>query len=280
MLIEFTNFMVVLWEGLVNFLNSSFVSASLSALAGAGFGLWGAQRFAERSVRRKELLDALAQANSILVLAVTIANQAFSLKSQHISPLAEQYFKDRDVAIEMKGRLDNGELVEYPHFHIALTKITPLTVPIETLKSLTFSAQLMPGRILALVSMVEQFITELTYAINSRSEMIDSFHSSGLAQHIRCLDYYGLTRPDGNTNAMYHDTMVAVSQYLDDVTFFATELAEELQKHALHLREKLLEIRSDAPEAYSVDFSRAHQLGLIPPRENYESWLSGFQSKG
>ena len=144
------------WGSIVGFLNSSFISAFLSALAGAGFGVWGAQSLAERSARAKELLEALRQANAIVVLASTIANQALSVKKQHIKPLSDQYFKDRDAAEVLQNNLTNGAPAQPTTFQIQLTKITPLTLPIETLKNLTFSAQLMPGRALALVSMVEQ----------------------------------------------------------------------------------------------------------------------------
>lgn len=277
--LDLPNSMYVVWESIVNFLNSSFISAFLSALAGAGLGVWGAQKLAERSARAKELLEALRQANAIVVLASTIANQALSVKKQQIKPLSDQYFKDREVAEALQSNFVGVAPVQPISFQIQLTKITPLTLPIETLKNLTFSAQLMPGRALALVSMVEQSITDLTYALNTRSEMIDAFHKANLSSQILCLDYFGLKRPDGNMNAMYHDTMVAVSQNTDDVAFFSTELAEELQAHASRMREKLLQIRREAPKANAIDFSGPRQSGLMPPRENYESWLSGFKSQ-
>ena len=153
------------WGSMTSFLNSSFISAFLSALAGAGLGVWGAQRLAERSARAKELLEGLRQANAIVVLASTIANQALSVKKQHVKPLSDQYFKDRDEAKELQDKLSSGAPAQPTTFHFQLTKITPLTLPIETLKNLTFSAQLMPGRALALVSMLEQSITELAHAI-------------------------------------------------------------------------------------------------------------------
>ncbi|MEH8177616.1 hypothetical protein [Aeromonas veronii] len=135
----------------MNFLNSSFISAFLSALAGAGLGVWGAQKLAERSARAKELLEALRQANAIVVLASTIANQALSVKKQQIKPLSDQYFKDREVAEALQSNFVGVAPVQPISFQIQLTKITPLTLPIETLKNLTFSAQLMPGRALGKV---------------------------------------------------------------------------------------------------------------------------------
>src|SRR3546814_3109629 len=64
------------------------------------------------------------------------------------------------------------------HFQANLVKITPLTVPIDALKNLTYSAQLMPGRALALVSMVEQALTELAYAIQVRDRKSTRLNSS------------------------------------------------------------------------------------------------------
>lgn len=162
------------WESLHGFLNSAFISASLSALAGAGLGVWGAQRLAERGARRRELLEALRQANALIVLAATISNQALSVKKQHIAPLSTTYFAERkgaEVANDLL--LSGGTTKRTLHFKAEMVHITPLTVPIEALKNLTYSAQLMPGRALALVAMVEQSLTELSHAIRVRSEQIE-----------------------------------------------------------------------------------------------------------
>lgn len=278
--LHFVPSLVTVWESAVSFLNSSFISAFLSALAGAGLGVWGAQKLAERSTRAKELLEAFRQSNAIIVLATTISNQALSIKKQHIKPLSDRYFEDRKSAQATNDTLLSGGIPSKRFvFEAQLTKISPLTLPMDALKSLTFSAQFMPGRALALVSMIEQSVTELTHSMGVRSGMIDAFHTGTLPADIFCQDYYGLQRKDGNTNAMYHDTMVAVSQYTDDVAFFSAELAGELQTHAERVREKLLKLRRDVSKASSVDFSAARESGLMPPRKDYSSWLSGFTTQ-
>lgn len=268
------------WESARGFLNSAFISAFLSALAGAGLGVWGAQRLAERAARRRELLDALRQANALIVLAATISNQALSVKKQHVAPLSTTYFAERKDAeltneILLRGGTPDGKV----NFKAEMVHITPLTVPIDALKSLTYSAQLMPGRALALVAMVEQSLTELSHAIGVRSEQIELFKNKDMSIELFVQTYFGLKRRDGNTDSMYHDSMVAVTQYTDDVAFFAAELADELQTHAGRVREKLLKLTKDAGKANTVDFSGARESGLMPPRENYESWLSGFKSQ-
>lgn len=268
------------WEFAKAFANSAFASAFLSALAGAGLGVWGAQRVAERANRAKELLESLRQANAVIVLATTIANHAFSLKRQYINPLSERYFKDREIALSHQASILKGESPEPVVFQAEMTKITPVVVPIDALKNLVYSAQLMPGRALALVAVVEQTVSELTHAIGLRTDLIDAFRSESLPEHIFCFDYYGMRREDGNTNSLYHDAMVAITKYTDDLGFFAVELADEMQLHARAVREKLVKLHKDAPMANSVDFAAARESGLIPPRENYESWLSGFKKKG
>jgi hypothetical protein len=265
------------WETFRDFANSAFASAFLSALAGAGLGVWGAQRVAVRSARGKELLENFRQANAVLVLATTIANHAFSLKRQYISSMSQRYFKDRDIALAHHASILSGESPAPLSFQADMTKITPVTIPLDALKNLVYSAQLMPGRSLALVAIVEQSSSELTHALEMRTEQIDTFRSADLPKHILCQDYYGIQRRDGNTNSMYHDSMVAITQYIDDLGFFAAELADEMQIHAGAVREKLLKFQKDVPEPSSVDFSPAREAGLIPPREHYEAWLSGFK---
>ena len=268
------------WESMRAFLNSAFISAFLSALAGAGLGVWGAQRLAERSTRRRELLEALRQANALIVLAATISNQALSVKKQHVAPLANTYFEEREAAaatneILLRGGTPDG----LTHFKAEMVHITPLTVPVEALKSLTYSAQLMPGRALALVAMVEQSLTELAHAIRVRSEQIELFKGREMSMEMFVQSYFGLRRRDGNTDALYHDSMIAITQYTDDVAFFGAELADEIQAHAVRVREKLIKLTKEAPKASTVDFSGPRGSGLMPPRENYASWLAGFRSQ-
>ena len=268
------------WESTRGFLDSAFVSAFLSSLAGAGLGVWGAQRLAERSSRRKELLDGLRQANALVVLAATIANQALSVKKQHIAPLSKRYFEDKEAAEAANDvLLQGGRPEKVIHFQAEMLKITPLTVPVEALKNLTYSTQLMPGRALALVAMVEQSLTELSYAIGVRSEQIELFKGQDMPLELFVQSYFGLKRRDGNIDSLFHDSMVAVTQYIDDVAFFGSELADELQGHAARIRQRLLKLSKEAPKATTADFSGPRESGLMPPRENYESWLSGFKSQ-
>lgn len=273
----FMHLLQQIWATLSDFANSAFASAFLSALAGAGLGVWGAQKVAERAARVKELLESLRQSNAVVVVATTIANNAFALKRQHISPLSQKYFKDREIALAHHASIMSGQSPKPISFEAEMMKITPVTTPIDALKNLVYSAQLMPGRALALVAVIEQSISELTHAIEMRTDQIDALRNAALPEHIFCQDYYGIQRRDGSTNLMYHDSMVAITQYTDDLGFFAAELTDEMQAHAVLVHSKLIKFRKDIPKPSTVDFTPARESGLIPPRDNYESWLSGFK---
>jgi hypothetical protein len=212
-------------------------------------------------------------------LAATISNQALSTKKQWIQPITDKYFQDRKDAEAHNNEVLSGKNPQPRTFQAELRRLTPLTVPIEALENLIFTARLMPGRALALVAMVHQSVTELANTIRVHTEMIEYFHSTPLPQDVFCQDYYGLKRRDGNENAMFHDAMVAVKQYTDDVAFFGAELAQELEEHGQRVRAKLVKLRRDVPRVSTADFSGPVGSGLMPPREDYEAWLAGFRSQ-
>jgi hypothetical protein len=270
----------VAWAAITSFLDSPFVSAFLSALAGAGVGAWAAQRIAGKEAKRAELLSMLRQANAVLVLAYTVANNTLALKNQHVSALTNQYLADRQLALEIAERLSRGEQPPPSRTQADFTKITPHSLPLDALRNLMFSGNVMPGKALALATMVDQAAAELSHVISLRNELIDGLKNSKAPDHVKWHDYYGVKHPDGNTNAMYADCMEAIKLYTDDLIFFSSELAIELSVFAKRVKSKLGSNGSDVPKAASVDFSDAIEKGLMPSRSDYESWLSGVRSEG
>ena len=267
------------WTAVVGFLNSEFIAAFLSALAGAGLGVWGAQRVALRTAIRNELLGALRQANAVMVLAYTIANNTLGLKKQYVKDLVGQYQADREAAQYAFEQMSRGEKPDIPTARADMTKITPHTLPLDALRKLLFAGNVMPGKVLALATMIDQSAAELSHVINIRNDLIEEFKSSDAPEHIRWHDFFGLKRPDGNTNALYADSMRAIALYTDDLIFYSSELAKELGLFAKGLKLKLDRRNVESPRAASVDFSDATSQGLMPARDQYESWLSGVQSE-
>lgn len=264
------------WSSVMPVLNTQFVSAFLSSLAGAGFGVWGAQYVAQRAAMKAELLDGLRQSNAIIVLAGVVANEALSHKSQYVKPLTDRYFSDQKVAIEHNKEILSG-VARPKTFHAELVKVTPPTLPLDALKNLVFNAKLIPGKSLALVAMVEQVAGELAHVIGLRTELIDVFHQSNLDAAEYCQAYFGLEREDGNVNSMYADAMSGMMHYTNDLAFFAAELAAAMERNARAVAEKLKDLGVKSPRVSSADFTDARDSGLMPGHDAYESWLSGFR---
>lgn len=275
---NYSEFILSLWPNIHSFLNSAFISSFLSALAGAGFGVLGAQRLAERATRRKELLDALRQTNALIVLVATITNQALRIKKQHVAPLSTDYFHERKKAEAVNESYLYKNQTGNIEFTFNMLRIPPFEMPIDILKNLSDSTQLMTGKSLALILMVEQSFVGMSHSIKFRTEQIERFKSQDLSTIISIQNYFGLIRRDGCIDSLYHDSIVNVRDYTDDVIFFSVELVEELQAHANNIHKKLLKLTLDAGKVNTVDYSLPRQSGLIPPKENYDGWLSGFKN--
>jgi hypothetical protein len=264
---------------LMNFLDSAFVSAFLSALAGAGFGVFGAQKLAERAARKKELAAAIRQGNALIVLSAMVTNQTLSLRKQNVVPIYSKYLADRAYAAPFNEVLLRGERPAEPiSFSAQLVSISPITIPIEAIKNLAYTGELMPGKALALVVMLDHTYTELSRTLDTRNNQIAGFKAHQLPQQIYWQNYFGFRRLDGNTDSVFHDALVGLDTYSKDLAFFGAELAEEIVSHVALLREKLSKLSKDVPQRSSVDFSAARNAGLLPPREEYADWLAGFQS--
>lgn len=270
-----TSFLVTAQE----FLNSNFFSAFFASLAGAGFGAWGVQKLAERSLRRKELSESLRQTNAAIILAGTIANNAIAMKKQFIEPYSTAYFKEQEGAKNYNELLLAGVRVpSKPIFFCNFTKSPPLVISLDYLKNLTHLAPLGSGKALVHMAMMEQAVVNLANAIELKNEQIDLFRNSVFTDEELIRNFYGLKRPNGKTDALYAGAITGLKMYADDLIFFGCELTKELHRHALDIREKLLRLSPNVSEVNSVDFAKAEELGLIPPRESYKDWLVVFDA--
>ena len=270
-----TSFLVTAQE----FLSSNFFGEFFASLAGAGFGVWGAQNLAERSLRRKELSESLRQTNAAILLAGTITNNVIATKRQFIEPYSTEYFKEQERAKKFNESLLAGLSVpSKPGFLCNFTKPPPLVTSLDHLKNLTHLAPLGSGKALVHVAMMEQAAVNLSDAIELINKQIDLFKHSEFRDEELIRNFFGLKRPNGKTDALYADAITGLKMYADDLIFFGCELTNELHRHALDIREKLLRLSPNVSEVNSVDFAKAEELGLIPPRESYKDWLVGFDA--
>ncbi|HVJ38616.1 MAG TPA: hypothetical protein VM687_12540 [Stenotrophomonas sp.] len=263
---------------MLTILNSPFFNPFLATLAGALFGALCGNLLAERSNRQRRRWDALGRTNALIVLSESTLSRAISLKQDYVKPLLKGYLRQRREAETMNSALPEVHAPggEVP-FRADLVSIPPLTVPIEGLKSLTHPAAMMPGRVLALAAMIEGALDMLSHTREIRAAEMAKFHSRELTLEFFLHTYFGLRQRDGSIDELYYQCMEGIARHTDDVVFFAAELTEELQVHAkrLHANQRLAK---DKEIPYSVDLSSFRKSGLIPPRQNYESYFAKFRT--
>jgi hypothetical protein len=264
-----------MWQAL----NSNFAIALIAAAAGAFFGAWGAQRIAERSKRREELLRELRNTNVAIVLATTTCNAAVAVKKQQVRPWYEKFKQDKEAFRTFVEQRKTGQVqgdAQY-YFQADLTLFGPPETPIATLKQLVFYEISAYGRALGLVSALDQSILRLRRAISKRNELIQQFKDRGGS---RASDfparYFGMPI-SGFTDREYSDVADAIRSYLDDIVFFSSRLCEDLVLHGNEVRERFVKPGAkDVPNVTNVDFSQARADGLIPTDAQYQDWLNGF----
>ncbi len=268
-----------LWDGLFPLLNSAFISAFLSSLAGAGAGVLGAQWVSDRSARRLELRTALQQANAATVLAASMVNILAATKRQLIEPMTSKYEADRAEALALLERAAAGQRVEL-RFEANFIAVTPIPLPSAELGRLIYGSPRMPAQAIATMAMLDQAVSELNSSLSRRAELIATLRSSGHDHDGYLRFYFGLRRRDGNIDSMYPDVMKAIASYTDDALFFTAYVSRRTQAHAEQLAAKLkaLDRTFDAARGVSrVDFAPAQEAGTIPSDAAYEDWLKTFR---
>jgi hypothetical protein len=90
--------------------------------------------------------------------------------------------------------------------------------------------------------------------------------------------YFGLQYGVGHTSTEFPDTVEALHKLTDDVIFFSELLGKDLMTHGHALVKDLRKFARTPKEKVSqIDFSDAHQQGLMPISADYADWLKGFK---
>lgn len=262
---------------LVRALNSPFAIGLLSALAGAFAGALGAQRIAERSKSKADLLKELRNTNAAITLAVTICNAALALKKQHVTPMSAEYAKQKQDALAAMDVAARGEGPSFYHLTADLKLFPVPETPIDSIKSILFNNISVHGRALALLVVLDQSIAGLKDAFLLRKDLAAQLHAIDKDDLAFYELYLGLKTTAGHTNELYPDTVGAIVSYTDDIAFFAALLTDDLIKHGQKIHQKLkTAFKTSSPKVSTVDFTRPRALGLIPPESQYTDWLQGF----
>lgn len=251
----------------------------VGALAGAGIGALAAGYISERNKLREQLIKEIRDTNAAIVLSLGVMNLGIGLKRQHINKLVKEYVEQREKCISIISLMASGQpQQEIPR--INLLELQEVAPPVAHLQEIVLSRLTTAGRALAAVTELTDSVFNLNTALKRRNELISKFKKDdfpiGAKKEHFC---FGLPYGNGQTNEEYGDSIKGIDLYSDDMVFFGVELCADLREHAELLIEKFNSKRlgGDKPNIVGVDLSAAYKEGLIPARENYESWTSGFQ---
>lgn len=258
--------------------NSDFSIALVGAAAGALGGALAAQKIIETNKRREIFLNELRSTNAAIVVSSSICNAFLSLKKQHVLPFYEKFNHGVDVVHKFNERKELGELDgdEQCFTEADFRLFECPKVPIDTLKDLVFNKISEHGRPLAALAHLDGVLASLERVIAKREELVDQFKNHEDSNTFHYV-YFGLTRPDGNTNQEYADVVDAIHRYTDDVIFFSNLLCNDLMSHGVELRSKNSKFTKRAPKVNCADFSGSEASGFMPPKEEYADWLCGFK---
>ena len=161
------------WPDVKNFFNSGFFTAIAGSLAGAFFGAYAAQKVAENSKRRDELLKEMRLTNAAIMVSFGICNTLLSAKKQHIRALKES-FDTQSASLHAfmenkeRGVIDGNATFE---FHADFLTLPIIKVPTDILQKQVFESLSVGGRSLSLTTTLSQTVDGLNTAIEKEERV-------------------------------------------------------------------------------------------------------------
>lgn len=269
------------WENVKLLSNSAFSTALIGSLAGAFAGAIAAQRIAERSKLREELLKEIRNTNVGIMLALTIANSALSLKKQHIKKIKSDYDLERTKILDLLAHRNEPQSKTETIYSFTgdLRSLPELSTPIKTLEEIVFSRLSTIGRPLSLSAAIVNATQDLNTSILKRNELTKTFKENNFPIGASLLTmYFGLPYDSGHVNQEFGDTVEAISFYTDDVIFFSVLLCNDLREHGLSIAARYKKtLKTSPPPVNQATFDEPRQNGLIPSDESYPTWFTAFQ---
>ena len=252
----------------------------VGALAGAGIGAWTAGWISEKNRVRELLTKEIRDTNAAIVLTLGVMSDGVSLKKNHVTPLAEDYFAKRKKCEETMAQMALGHpQTEFPR--INLLEFPEIAPPIFHLQEIVLSRLSTAGRALACVTTLNDAVININTALKRRNDLIIKFKNNdfppGATREHFC---FGIRYGKGETNEEYQDSIMGISFYTDDVIFFFFFLCTDLVAHGelLVKRFKKRRLGVPTPEIHTVELSGLRKEGWIPDAAKYEDWTSGFQT--
>jgi len=157
-------------------LTSTFAVATVSALAGAWLGAYAAQRIAENSKIKDDLILEIRSTNAGIAIAFDIFQTNVTLKDQLFLALKNEFDtgKERHEEFLRKLQIDPQGTGAF-EFVMDFQEFSPAYVPIEKLQEILFEKLSVVGKPLSLASVLMKSNFSLTANIEGRNQLINAY---------------------------------------------------------------------------------------------------------
>jgi hypothetical protein len=257
-------------------LHDAFSPQLVASLVSGAFGVLAGAFVTGRVQTRRQLISELNSVSSAISLCFTICNKGISLKSQQVQKLLNDYERAKAAYQDAQRQPERmfsiqADLQEFP---------AP-AMPLGALERHLFEKLTIGGRALSAAVELIAVIELLKHAVGYRSELIEEIQrKSPMPKEALAQIYLGVPAPNNITDARFGSNVAAIYRYTEDCIFFAHLLAEDLTKYGNRLRRRgRWRGHFFLPSVPKTDWTKAEEAGLLPPKSQYQSWLSGFAER-
>ena len=245
-----------------NFLHSDIFSAAIGSMAGAGFGVWGAQRLAERRRNIHELMSNIERINAVSVIVFSIYNQAVILKKTSLEYEFNKYINSQvGYFSNLAGiRRAVGGLDVNSGLYISLVKYRDMPLLTKEVVDMVVSIRFSHSRFISLALAMHESFIRFCSVNSERSEVVDKYSSREDSWVKGGIDSLLINLYESNENMIFYS-----SQFLESSNRYVDLLVENLRSIGVELE--------DAVKPVKFDLSDSYREAVIPARDKYEPWL-------
>jgi hypothetical protein len=242
--------------------------AAIGSLAGA-LGAWW---IADRAKRKDDALKVMRSINIATSLGKAILEEYMAVKKQRILELKSKYDQDRAKCLRLQAMHDAGVLPQGTYsIETHLGTIDVPLIPIAALEREVYERQAVSGKVLACMNAIISWSNSFNRVVAQRQEVIDGFKGKADPRA-----YFGLPTESG-VDERYKDTMQGISEYCDNVIYFAYRFTKESEKYGhRYLKKNKGLLRSSGVIVNTTNFDDAYRQGLMPSEGRFQAWERGM----
>ena len=252
--------------------NSNFFTAVVGSLAGAFGGAWAAQRIAERSKVREELVKEIRNTSAATSMLYGIATAHLGLKKQFVKALNDGYTEEQRRHSVFQAARKAGTVPPQQKFdvHLDLQSLQPLYSPTDAIQRLIFDQISASGAARFVAQVLFSSIQSLKELLSDRNRLVENWKANQPKDLVEA--YLGLPQ-NGMVDHRYKSSVEGINAQTDNVIAFSIMAGDALFDHAKALREKLRKrFHTEGPPLQKLDFSRFKEF--LPPPEEFKNFAN------